>query len=120
MRFGGFCTTADLLGVTLGFNEYKCFFENTKPDWDSIFEGKETKIFSVIILDNNSGIIASDIAQFKYSALAKDFENPILIRELDINKYPVFGFAFIETDCNNKKELHDILTSDLRKYIVAK
>jgi hypothetical protein len=120
LRFGGFCTTADLLGVTLGFNEYKCFCQNKKPDWDSIFEGKETKIFSVIILDNNSGIIASDIAQFKYSALAKDFENPILIRELDINKYPVFGFAFIETDCNNKKELHDILTSDLRKYIVAK
>jgi hypothetical protein len=28
LRFGGFCTTADLLGVTLGFNEYKCFYEN--------------------------------------------------------------------------------------------
>jgi hypothetical protein len=30
LRFGGFCTTADLLGVTLGFNEYKCFYENKK------------------------------------------------------------------------------------------
>jgi hypothetical protein len=120
LRFGGFCTTADLMGVTIGFNEYQCFCENKKPDWDSIFKGKEDKIFSVIILDNNSGIIPSDILRFNYSDLAKDFEKPILIRELDINKYPVFGFAFIESAASNKKELNDILTSDLRKYIVSK
>ncbi|MFE3846861.1 ATP-grasp domain-containing protein [Flavobacterium sp. LB3P45] len=120
LRFGGFCTTADLLGVTLGFNEYKCFCENKKPDWDTIFKGKENKIFSVIVLDNNSGIIPSDILRFNYSDLAKDFEKPIVIRELDINKYPVFGFAFIESAASNKKELNDILTSDLRKYIVSK
>lgn len=120
LRFGGFCTTADLLGVTLGFNEYKCFRENKKPDWDSIFKGKENKIFSVIVLDNNSGIIPSDILRFNYLDLAKDFEKPIVIRELDINKYPVFGFAFIESAASNKKELNDILTSDLRKYIVSK
>jgi hypothetical protein len=120
LRFGGFCTTADLLGVTLGFNEYKCFYENKKPDWDIIFKEKENEIFSVIILDNNSGIIPSDILRFNYSDLAKDFEKPILIRELDINKYPVFGFAFIESAASNKKELNDILTSDLRKYIVSK
>jgi hypothetical protein len=29
-RFGGFCTTADLLGVTLGFNEYKCFYDKNQ------------------------------------------------------------------------------------------
>jgi hypothetical protein len=120
LRFGGFCTTADLLGVTLGFNEYKCFYENKKPDWDIIFKEKENEIFSVIILDNNSGIIPSDILRFNYSDLAKDFEKPILIRELDINKYPVFGFAFIESAASNKKELNDILTSDLKKYIVSK
>jgi hypothetical protein len=120
LRFGGFCTTADLLGVTLGFNEYKCFCENKKPDWDTIFEGKENKIFSVIVLDNNSGIIPADILGFNYSDLAKDFEKPILIRELDINKYPVFGFAFVESAASNKKELNDILTSDLKKYIVSK
>lgn len=120
LRFGGFCTTADLLGVTLGFNEYNCFYENQKPNWDIIFKGKENKVFSVIILDNNSGILPSDVVKFKYADLAKDFENPVLIRKLDINKYPVFGFLFTETSSSNKKELNDILTSDLRKYIVSK
>jgi hypothetical protein len=120
LRFGGLCTTGDLLGLTLGFNSYKCFFENKKPDWDLIFKGKETKIFSIIILDNNSGIRPSDILKFKYSDLAKDFENPVAIRKLDINKFPLFGFVFTESDSSNKKELNDILTSDLRKYIVSK
>jgi hypothetical protein len=118
LRFGGFCTTADLLGVTVGFNEYQCFYENKKPDWETIFKGKENKIFSVVILDNNSGILPSAILEFKYHDLANDFEKPVLIRELDINNYPVFGFAFIETMPTNKKELTDILQSDLRKYIV--
>ncbi len=120
LRFGGWCTTGDLLGVTLGFNSYKCFCENKKPDWENIFKGKENKIFSIVVLDNNSGIIPSDILRFKYSDLANDFENPVLIRKLDINKYPVFGFVFTESASCNKKELNDILTSDLRKYIVSK
>jgi hypothetical protein len=82
-----------------------------------VFQGKENKIFSIVVLDNNSGIEPNDIAKFDYKALAHDFENPISIRELDINEYPLFGFVFAETDPENKGELDDILTSDLRKYI---
>ncbi len=120
LRFGGWCTTGDLSGIALGLNSYKYYFENTCPNWDNIFRGKEDKIFSVIVLDNNSGIKPSDIAEFDYKALANDFENPFLIRQLDINKYPLFGFVFAETDSKNKGELYDILNSDLRKYIVVR
>ena len=71
-------------------------------------------------MNNNSGIVPADISDFKYEDLAKDFENPVLLRKLDIQSYPVFGFVFAETSINNQKELTDILTSDLRKYIVVK
>tara|TARA_R110002126_G_scaffold40575_7_gene119252 strand:+ start:2163 stop:3329 length:1167 start_codon:yes stop_codon:yes gene_type:complete len=117
LRFGGWCTTGDLLGITLNFNSYKYFFENKKPDWNSLFKGKERKKFSIVILDNNSGIDPSNILNFNYSALANDFEKPVLIRPLDINKYPVFGFVFTESSFFNQSELTDILTSDLKKYI---
>jgi hypothetical protein len=120
LRFGGWCTTADLLGITLGFNPYKCFYENKKPDWNSIFKGRESKKLSIIILNNNSGIASSDILNFDYAALANDFENPVSIRKLDINAYPVFGFVFAETSLHNQKELNDILSCDLKKYITAK
>ncbi len=120
LRFGGWCTTGDLSGIAVGLNSYKYYFENTCPNWDTIYQGKENKIFSIIVLDNNSGIKPADIAKFDYKALANDFENPILIRTLDIDTYPIFGFVFTETDKKNKEELYDILSSDLRKYIIVK
>jgi hypothetical protein len=120
LRFGGWCTTADLSGITLGLNSYKYYFENTCPNWNTIYQGKENKIFSIIVLDNNSGIKPANIANFDYKLLANDFENPILIRELDINIYPLFGFIFTETNQNNKVELYDILSSNLRKYIIVR
>ena len=120
LRFGGWCTTGDLLGITLSFNSYKYFFQNKKPDWNSVFKDKENKKFSIVILDNNSGIDPSNILNFNYSALANDFEKPVLIRPIDINKYPLFGFVFTESSFINQTELNDILTSDLKKYITLK
>ena len=120
LRFGGLCTTGDLLGVSLGFNSYKCFYENRKPDWEQIFKGKEDKIFSIVILNNNSEIEPDDISSFKYSDLENDFENPVMIRKLDIKEFPLFGFVFTETSYGNEKELNDILTSDLKKYITTR
>ena len=120
LRFGGWCTTADLSGISLDLNSYKYYFENTYPNWDTIFKGKEDLIFSIIVLDNNSGISPTDIEKFDYERLAKDFENPLAIRALDIKKYPLFGFVFTKTKQKNMKELNDILSSDLRKYISVK
>jgi len=117
LRFGGLCTTGDLLGITLGFNSYQCFIENRKPDWEKIFKAKEDKIFSIIVLNNNSEIDPGNILGFEYSELENDFENPVLIRKLDFNQFPLFGFVFTETSSGNEKELNDILTSNLRKYI---
>ena len=120
LRFGGWCTTGDLSGITVGLNSYKYYFENKCPNWDTLYKGKEKNIFSIIVLDNNSGIKPTDIERFDYKALADDFENPILIRALDINTYPLFGFVFAKTDKKNKKELYDILSSDLKKYIIVR
>ena len=117
LRFGGWCTTADLTGITLGLNSYDYFFNNKKPNWEVIFKGKEDKLFSVIVLNNSSGIDAAHISNFNYSKLAGDFENPVLIRKLDFKQFPLFGFVFAETSQHNKQELYTILTSDLREYI---
>lgn len=119
LRFGGWCTTGDLLGVSLGFNAYQAFIEGKKPDWDKVFKGKEDKIFSIVVLDNNSGFAAEQITNFDYNALSRDFEKPLAIRKFDIKKYPIFGFVFSETSLNNKSELTDILRSDLKKYIIV-
>lgn len=117
LRFGGWCTTADLLGVAIGYNSYEYFLENEKPDWDQLFEGKEEKTFSIIVLNNNSGFPPEEIIHFNFQLLSDDFENTLEIRELDVKKYSIFGFLFAETSLGNEEELNRILVSDLRKYI---
>ncbi|TVZ23993.1 ATP-grasp domain-containing protein [Dokdonia sp. Hel_I_63] len=119
LRFGGFCTTGDSLGVTVDFNSYVCFRESKKPNWDHIFKGKEDKVFSIIILDNSTGIPAEDIKSFDYKKIATMFEKSVLVRPLDIHSYPVFGFIFTETSPGNERELTDILISDLKEYVTT-
>lgn len=119
-RFGGWCTTADLAWHAYGLNSYEHFMLNKKPNWDKIFKSKEDKIYSIIILDNNSGFKPSEITDFNFELFKKDFENILEIRELDITKYPVFGFVFAETSCENERELDIILNSKLHKYINIK
>ena len=86
-------------------------------NWNEIFKTREEKIYSIVILDNNSGIPEDEIKCFDYDKLLKDFENPMDLRKVDHNKYPLFGILFTETSKGNEKELKQILSSDLRKYI---
>ena len=116
-RFGGWCTTGDLAWYAFKFNSYQYFIQNKKPNWDEIFRNKKDEIYSIIILNNNSGIKPSEISHFDFDMLKQDLENVLVIRKLDFNTYPTFGFLFTETSEGNEKELEDILNSDLSKYI---
>jgi hypothetical protein len=120
MRFGGWCTTADLSYFAYGFNSYQYFLNGTKPNWKALFEKGNNKKYSLILLDNNSGIPESNIASFDYELLLSEFENPMELRKVDFNEYPFFGMVFVETSLGNEKELDQILTSDLKKYIKVK
>jgi hypothetical protein len=120
LRFGGWCTTGDVLGIALGYNSIEYFFENKKPNWDDIFIGNEDNVFSIVVLNNSSGIDPSNIEKFNYEKLLLDFANPLLIRKLDIHQYPVFGFVFTQSSVDELQELESILVSDLSKYITIK
>jgi hypothetical protein len=120
LRFGGWCTTADLLGIASGTSPYEYFLENRVPDWEAVFKGKSTMKYSIIVLNNNSGYLPDQIAHFDYELLKRDFQNPLQIRQLDVQRYSVFGFVFVETAPGHEDELDRILASDLRKYITIK
>lgn len=120
MRFGGWCTTADISFLAFGINPYLLYYNQEKPDWTVALEGKEGKIFSVIVLDNSTGLDINEIAAFDYRKLLATFENPLEVRQLDYQKYSVFGFLFAETSESNFGELKTILESDLTDYIIRK
>ncbi len=116
-RFGGWCTTGDLSWHSFGFNSYDYYHQQLEPDWNEIFKTKGNKKYSIIILNNSSGIPAEQIKTFNYDLINSDLENILVLRRMDIKKYPVFGFIFAETSPKNDQELDQILTADLKRYI---
>lgn len=117
MRFGGWCTTADMSFFAYGFNPYLYYYTQEKPNWPEVLKGKEGKLFSIIVLDNSTGIGVDEITSFDYQKLLSNFEKPIELRKIDYKKYPVFGFLFTETRADNYIELKNILDSDLNEYV---
>ncbi len=119
MRFGGWCSTADMSFHAYGFNPYLYYYSQKKPDWSQALQGKKGKLFSLIVLDNSTGKESNEITSFDYQKLLSHFENPIELRKIDYHRYPVFGFLFTETREDNFAELTNILNSDLNEFISA-
>ncbi len=117
LRFGGWCTTADMTAASYGFNPYVYYFENKKPDWDEILSPRAGKLHSLVVLDNSTGYSGKEITEFDYDALLATFENPLELRKIDYKEFPVFGFLFLETREENFGELERVLKSDLREFI---
>lgn len=117
MRFGGWCTTADMSYFAYGFNQYHYYYTQQKPDWSQLLKGKENKLFSVIVLDNSTGIAAEKINSFDYDKLLSQFDKPLELRKIDHRQYPLFGFLFTETKTDHFSELQYILDSDLNEFI---
>jgi hypothetical protein len=117
MRFGGWCTTADISFLAYGFNPYLYYYSQKKPNWSEVLKGKEGKLFSIIVLDNSTGIDEDEITSFNYEKLLSKFKKPIELRKIDYKKYPVFGFLFTETREDNFIELKNILNSNLNEFI---
>lgn len=117
MRFGGWCTTADLTFHAYGLNPYLYYFNQKVPDWSEILKDKEGKLFSIVILDNSTGISEDEIVSFDFDKLLSNFEKPLELRKIDHKKYPLFGFVFIETREENFIELENILHSDLKEFV---
>jgi len=117
MRFGGWCTTADISHLAYGFNPYLCYFLQEKPNWAEALKGKEGKLYSLVVLDNSTGVPVNDITAFDFEKLLSTFEKPIELRKLDHKEHSVFGFLFTETRVDNFAELKRILDSNLSEFI---
>ncbi len=119
MRFGGWCSTADMTCLAYGFNPYVYYFTQKRPDWKALLKDKEGKLYSIVVLDNSTGVDARHINAFDYELLLSWFENPLELRKIDYKEYPVFGFLFTETSQDNFSELERILNSDLKRFITS-
>ena len=117
MRFGGWCTTADLTHHAFGINPYVCYARQEPPDWTALLAKQPDDLFALVVLDNSTGIPSADIASFDYDALFSRFENPLELRTFKVADYGVFGFLMTRTRFERMDELTAILHSDLTEFV---
>lgn len=120
MRFGGWCTTADVTFLAYGFNPYLYYYSNLKPDWSTLLKDSQGKVFSIIVLDNSTGVEGENILKFDYEKLVSGFDKPLELRKINYKKFPVFGFLFTQSRDDNCAELNSILASSLTEFITVK
>jgi hypothetical protein len=118
LRFGGWCTTSDLAGLSFGINPIEMFLNQEKPDWDNILPPRQGKAYNLVLLDNVTGIPGNQIKGFDYEKLASHFRNVLDIRKVDHNQYPIFGFLLVATEKDEEPILEELLKSDLREYLL--
>ncbi len=118
LRFGGWCTLPDISKYAYGFNQYEYFFANQHPDWLRIQEQMGEHLYSIIVLDNSTGIHPDSISSFDAEALKKSLSEPLEFRPINVQKYNVFGFVFAKTHKREIGELYHLLQSDLKEFIL--
>jgi len=117
LRFGGWCTTGDFAHFAWGFNTYELFMNGARPDWETVFSGREDNEYGLIVLDNSTGIPGQQIRSFDYGALLQRFSTPLHLSQMDFSAFPLFGFLFVETGPSSRAEFDWILNSDLREFV---
>lgn len=115
MRFAGLCTT-DITHFAYGFFTYDYYLKDRKPDWDALLQGRENKLYTLILLNTTQK--TENAGGFDYDRLCGGFEKVLCLRKTDHKKFPAFGFLFTETREDNMGELHNIMTSDLSEFIL--
>ncbi len=115
MRFAGWCVT-DIAQFAYGINPYAYYFEEKEPDWSALLQGKDGKVYSLVLIDVPKGLEAARIKGFDYDAVFKGFGKVLEFRKIDFHEYPVFAFAFIETPAGST-ELETVLKTDFSRFV---
>ncbi len=115
MRFAGWCTT-DVAKYAWGINVYECFFEQRKPDWNTILAnaGKDVFYFSMAEVPINED--KNKIQGFEYERFLANYSNVLEVRRINFKENPLFAIIFGST--TSKDEVLKILSLKTKDYIL--
>ncbi|NQV41198.1 MAG: ATP-grasp domain-containing protein [Candidatus Marinimicrobia bacterium] len=119
LRFGGWCSTADLAQYAWGMNIYEALVTKSKPDWTELVLRAPSRVYALIVLNNSTGVPGTEIVNFDYDRLLENIQNPLELRKTDFTRFPLFGFLMCQVPANNLFELERLLHSDLSEFITT-
>jgi hypothetical protein len=111
-RFGGF-SLADLTLHAYGFSPYKYFFENKKPDWETICKEKEGQHFGWILAYNANNMSLSEFEP-DHEKFKGTLSEILYYNRIDHMKNPVFATVYAKT--KNLDEFFKFLNFDFGEY----
>ncbi|MBC8374531.1 MAG: ATP-grasp domain-containing protein [FCB group bacterium] len=117
LRFGGWCSTADLAQYAWDMNLYEALVKGVRPDWDHLKRLDPELVYALVVLNNSTGVAGKEIASFDYDTLLTMVHNPLELRKTDFHKFPLFGFLMCKVPANDMSDLHKLLHSDLKEFI---
>ena len=113
LRFAGMCLN-DLTRHTCGLLPVKAFFEGTRPDYATMWNGIEEDVFSFVVLDKPFETTKA----LDFEAIKKHFHGVLETRDIMNPAMSVWGFLFTKTTPEHKEELREILFSDLKEFMI--
>jgi hypothetical protein len=114
LRFAGFGTT-DLARFAFGSNPHDAFLSEHAPDWNVLLQGRERKVYSLVLCGIPASLDRSRIAEVRWDALASSFDGLVALRPIDHRRYPVLAFAFLENDGLDESRRH--LDTDFTRFV---
>ena len=114
LRFAGLSCT-DISLFAWGFATYEYFLDSIRPDWETLLDGKEGKVWTLMVL--NKPEHCPPVKSFDYKALCAKFRKVVCLRQGFFEKYSHCGILFTETLRSDWQELEDFATNDLTEFI---
>jgi hypothetical protein len=115
LRFAGWCTT-DIAKYAYGTNVYDCFFNNKKPDWESIFKEDNDSTYAIVVMGKTSNSHPKSKV-FNYDSLGKYYNNILDIRKADYSIHSIYGFMFLSIDSDHEATFDRILNEDFDRFL---
>lgn len=115
MRFAGWCTT-DVAKYAWGINVYESFFEQKRPDWNSILANSSKDVYYFSMAEVPSNIDKSKIKGFEYERFLANYSNVLEVRRINPRENPLFAIIFGST--KSKDEVVRILSLKTVDYVL--
>lgn len=116
MRFAGWCTT-DVAKYAWGINVYECFYNQKRPDWNSILANAGKEVFYFSMAEVPAGMDRKKIKGFEYERFLANYSNVLEVRRINPQNNPLFAIIFGST--HNKEEVVKILSLKTRDYVIS-
>ena len=116
MRFARWCAV-DVAKYAWKINPYECFFNQTRPDWNTILSNASKDVYYFSMAEVPSGMDVKKIQGFQYDRFLSNYSNVLEVRKINFKENPLFMVIFGST--RSKDEVVNILSLKIKDYVIS-